>query len=104
MKRPDSEVLDVSRWPSIDINALEDKARQGDQKRVMAIEDYAIGVPIGEVGEKTKLDRRILYRMIERALQAHPDGRPWGFRALVPGSHANAYQRRKASTSARSRA
>ena len=48
----------------------------------MAIEDYAIGVPIGEVEEKTKLDRRILYRMIERALQAHPDGRPWGFRAV----------------------
>jgi hypothetical protein len=35
--------------------------------------------------------------MIERALQAHPDGRPWGFRALVPGSHTKAYQRYKAS-------
>ena len=97
MKRPASEALDISRWPSVDINALDEKARQVYQQRALAIEYYASGVPIGEVEAKTKLDRRVLYRMIERALQAHPDGRPWGFRALVPGSHTKVYQRLKAS-------
>jgi hypothetical protein len=92
MKRPASEVLDISRWPSIDINALKETARDRYQQRATAIEHYANRVPIGEVQEKTKLDRRVLYRMIERALQAHPDGRPWGFRALVPGSHTKAYR------------
>jgi putative transposase len=101
LKRPDSEVLDISRWPSIDFNALEEKARDRYQRRATAVEHYAIGVPIAEVEKKTKLDRRVLYRMIERALQAHPDGRPWGFRALVPGSHTKIYQRCKASTSRR---
>jgi hypothetical protein len=64
MKRPDSEVLDISRWPSIDINALDEKARDRYQRRATATEHYATGVPIGEVEERTKLDRRVLYRMI----------------------------------------
>jgi putative transposase len=101
MKRPASEALDVSRWPSININALEEKARDRYQQRATAVERYATGVPIGDIEEKTQLDRRVLYRMIERALQPHPDGRPWGFRALVPGSHTKTYQRCKASTSKR---
>jgi putative transposase len=101
MKRPASEILEISRWPSIDFNALEEKARDRYQQRATAIEHYATGAPIEEVEQKTKLDRRVLYRMIERALQAHPDGRPWGFRALVPGSHTKTYQRCKASTGRR---
>jgi hypothetical protein len=101
MKRPASETLDVSSWPSININALEENARDRYQQRATAVELYASGVPIGDIEEKTQLDRRVLYRMIERALQPHPDGRPWGFRALVPGSHTKTYQRCKASTSKR---
>jgi hypothetical protein len=60
MKRPDTEVLDISRWPSIDFNALEEKVRDRYQQRATAIEHYAIGVPIGEVEKRTKLDRRVL--------------------------------------------
>jgi hypothetical protein len=59
MKRPNSEVLDISRWPSIDPNVLEEKARDCYQQRATAIEYYATGVPIGEVEEKTQLDRRV---------------------------------------------
>jgi hypothetical protein len=97
MKRPDSEALDLSRWPSVDVNALDEKARQGYQQRAMAVEHYSSGMPIDEVEKKTNVDRRVLYRVIERAVRAHPDGRPWGFRALIPGSHTKAYERHKAS-------
>ncbi len=100
MKRPTPELLDISRWPSVDVNALEDKARLRYQKRVAAVEHYAAGAPLGWIESQTEIHRRVLYRMIERALQAHPDGRPWGFRALIPGSHTKAYERRKASKSA----
>jgi len=47
------------------------------------------------IREKTKIDRRVLYRMIERALRIQPDGRVWGFRALIPGLHTKAYERCK---------
>ena len=100
MKRPTPELLDISRWPSVDVNALEEKARIRYQQRAAAVEHYAAGARLGEVESKTEIHRRVLYRMIERALQAHPDGRPWGFRALVPGSHTKAYERRKTSKSA----
>ena len=99
MKRPDSDTLDLSRWASVDVNALDEKARRGYQQRAMAVELYATGISIDDVEKKTNVDRRVLYRVIERAVRAHPDGRPWGFRALIPGSHTKAYERRKASNS-----
>jgi putative transposase len=46
------------------------------------------------IQEKTKIDRRVLYRTLDRALRTHPDGRVWGFRALIPGLHTKAYERR----------
>jgi putative transposase len=100
VKRPTPELLDISCWPSVDVNALEEEARLRYQQRAAAVEHYAAGAPLGEIESQTEIHRRVLYRMIERALQAHPDGRPWGFRALVPGSHTKAYERRKASKSA----
>ena len=100
MKRPTPDALNTSLWPSVDINALDETAKRRYQQRVTAFELYAAGSPIGDVEEKSNLNRRILYRMIERAVQAHPDGRPWGFRALVPGAHTKAYERRKASLGA----
>ena len=101
MKRPDAEVLDVSRWAGIDIQALGEQARRRYHQRVAAIDHYVLGLPISEVESKTKLDRRTLYRTIERALLAHPDGRPWGFRALIPGAHTKPYQRRQQSAALR---
>jgi putative transposase len=99
VKRPTPELLDISRWPSVDVNALEEKARLRYQQRAAAVEHYAAGAPLGVVESKTEIHRRVLYRMIERALQAHRDGRPRGFRALVPGSQTKAYERSKASKS-----
>src|SRR5450631_3798353 len=32
--------------------------------------------------------------MLARALRTHPDGGVWGFRALIPGLHTTAYERR----------
>jgi hypothetical protein len=100
VKRPTPELLAISRWPTVDVNALEDKARLRYQQRVAAVEHYAAGAPLGGIESQTEIHRRVLYRMIERALQGHPDGRPWGFRALIPGSHTKPYERRKASKSA----
>lgn len=61
--------------------------RQRYRLRVTAIEHYRRGVPLEGIREKTAIDRRVLYRMVDRALRTHPDAREWGFRALIPGLH-----------------
>jgi putative transposase len=91
VKRPGAEILDTALWPGTDFSVLDTHARQRYQDRTAAIELYSRGLPIGEVEERSGVDRRTLYRMIERALRRHPDGRPWGFRALIPSLRTVAY-------------
>jgi hypothetical protein len=95
MRRPLPEALDLATWPGIDVTALDTEARQRYRQRANAVEHYRRGLPLSAIREKTKVDGRVLYRMIERALRTHPDGRVWGFRALIPGLHTKAYERRK---------
>lgn len=95
MRRPSPEALDLSTWPGVDVTALKTDARRRYRQRAAAIEQYRRGSSLGEIRKRTAIDRRGLYRMIDRALLTHPDGRIWGFRALVPGLHTKAYERRK---------
>ena len=101
MRRPCADALDIARWPSIDVTALAESARRRYQERVSAIENYCRGRTIDEIEDESRVDRRVLYRLIERAVLPHPDGRPWGFRALIPGMHVRAYQRLKTTVGAR---
>jgi putative transposase len=94
VRRPPPEVLDLSTWPGVDTSALDVEARQRYKQRAAAIEHYRSGSALAVIHEKTKIDRRVLYRMLDRALRNHPDGRVWGFRALIPGLHTKTYERR----------
>ena len=95
MKRPPAESLNTALWPSVDAKVLSKESRRRYQQRVSAIQDYVRGQPLDDIEHKTQLGRRTLYRLIERALKAHPDGRPWGFRALIPGIQIKSYERQK---------
>jgi putative transposase len=101
VRRPCADTLDIGRWPGIDVTALAENARRRYQERATAVEQYCRGRPIDEIEDESRVDRRVLYRLIERAVQPHPDGRPWGFRALIPGMHVRAYQRFKTTVGAR---
>jgi hypothetical protein len=94
MRRPSQEALDLTRWPGVDPQALAPDVRRRYRQRARAVELYAKGRSIEHIQATTGLDRRTLYRAIERALKAHPDGRPWGFRALIPALRVKAYARR----------
>jgi putative transposase len=94
VKRPPPQALELATWPGIDTSALDAKARQRYRQRAAAIEHYRSGSALTMIQEKTKIDRRVLYRILDRALRTHPDGRVWGFRALIPGLHTKAYERR----------
>lgn len=101
MKRPPPESLNTTLWPSVDAKAFATETRRRYQQRVSAIQDYVRGRSLDAIEDKTQLGRRTLYRMIERALKAHPDGRPWGFRALIPGIQIKSYERHKPTKGAR---
>jgi hypothetical protein len=79
MRRPSVEALDLATWPGVDMTALKTEARQRYRQRATAIEHYRRGLSLSDIREKTKIDRRVLYRMIDRALRTHPDGRVWAF-------------------------
>lgn len=53
------------------------------------------GWPLENIEAWTHLNPRTRFRMFERALAVHPDGRPWGFRVLIPALHTKAYERSK---------
>ena len=95
MRRPPPEALQLDRWPSVDPSALNADSRRRYRQRVKAVELYVRGLPISEIERRAGIDRRTLYRSLERALSAHADGRPWGFRALIPQSRTKAYERGK---------
>lgn len=97
MKRPAPEALQLENWPSVDSAALKPEVRRRYRQRAAAVEQFARGLRIEEIERRSGLDRRSLYRSVERAVSAHPDGRMWGFRALIPAIRIKAYVRTKRS-------
>ena len=91
--RTDITAADLATWPEFNPTVLEAKERAIFAMRRTAIELCAGGVTINEIETQTHLDRRQLYRLIERCTQTHPDGRPFGFRALVRYTHVAGYDR-----------
>ena len=61
--------------------------------RRLAVELYTQGVAIAQIEKRSGVDRRQLYRLLERCGQMHDDGRVFGFRALVPYSRVGRYTR-----------
>ncbi|MEX3973795.1 helix-turn-helix domain-containing protein [Paraburkholderia caribensis] len=82
-RRPDFQTIDVSAWPTVAITDFDEAARRDFEMRRQAVMRFAAGESVRAIELATGVNRRQLYRWIERALAPHPDGRPFGFRALV---------------------
>lgn len=74
-RKPEFQTLDPSTWPTIAWTEFDTAERESIQARMTAIEQYARGAAIKEIEQSTGVNRRQLYRLLERALAAHPDGR-----------------------------
>ena len=85
--------LDVSSWPAFDVAALPAKQQQIFRARRQAIELYAAGEPLREIEARTGVDRSQIYRRLDHCLTPHEDGRPYGWRALVPYARVTEYAR-----------
>lgn len=92
-RKPEFQTLDPSTWPTVAWTDFDTTARESICTRTTAIEQYARGVAIKEIEQTTGVDRRQIYRLLERALAMHPDGRIYGFRALIAHTRVAEYVR-----------
>ena len=93
MKRCRTRELDLSAWPAFDPAALPTTQRLAFNARRQAVELYVGGLPLGEIETVTGVERSQLYRVLDHGSQPHEDGRPFGWRALVPYARVAEYRR-----------
>jgi transposase InsO family protein len=82
-RKPEFQAIDVATWPAVAYTEFDHEARRAFEARMQALVRYARGESLKHIEQSTGVNRRQLYRWLERALSPHPDGRPFGFRALV---------------------
>lgn len=89
--------VNISTWPTLDEGALEGEIRARYFSRKHAISLYLSGATDKTIREQTSLGAKQAYRLIrERCLETHSDGRPYGWRALIPYARMKPYTRRRA--------
>lgn len=93
--RGDPRSLRLAEWPSLDDRALVEDVRASYLRRRQAVEAYARGDALERIEQASGVHRSTFLRLVRRALQAHPDGRLWGYRALVPHVRVQSYERSK---------
>jgi hypothetical protein len=82
-RKPELQAIDVNTWPTVAYTELDESGRRTFEARQQAVLRYIAGEPIRAVEASTRFNRRQLYRWLERAQTTHPDGRRFGFRALI---------------------
>lgn len=90
-----SEIGDIGQWPGADDSVLGERARALFARRVRAMTLFLDGgIPLQEIGRETGVRINDLYRLFERCIAPHEDGRIYGCRALLPYLHTRPYERR----------
>lgn len=92
-KRSEQLALRLADWPQVDARALPTAKAEVFRARAAAVGAYALAHPLARIEAETGVHRVTLMRLVARALRAHPDGRLWGYRALVPQTHVRPYER-----------
>ena len=62
-------------------------------RRKRAIELFCAGASLATIERDCGVNRATLYRMLDRCGEPHDDGRPWGWRAVVPYARTRAHRR-----------
>jgi hypothetical protein len=92
-RKPELQAIDLATWPGIAWTDLDSEARKVIRQRMHALELFVQGEPVDAIEKSTGVNRRQLYRWLERCLSLHPDGCVFGFRALQPYSRVVPYAR-----------
>jgi hypothetical protein len=88
-------LADLRNWPAVDKQGLAGPMAVSYERRVEAIRLFVEEqeVSLAEIGRRTGVHREQLYRLINRCLTQHPDGRIYGFRGAIPHKHIKEYER-----------
>jgi len=82
-----THVHDISSWEEVDTSALNAKEKKRFNKFYDVIRNYFTSEDsIDEIALKHHISVETLERLAQQCLMQHEDGRPWGFRALLPGA------------------
>ena len=92
-RKPELQAIDLATWPGLAWTDLDTEARKVIRQRMQALELFAQGEPVQAIENSTGVNRRQLYRGLERGLSLHPDGCIFGFHALQPHSRVAPYAR-----------
>lgn len=89
------DLKDLSTWPSVDFTHLPLNERELYQQRQQAVSLFVENpaMPVAAIAQESGVDRRQIYRLVDRCLSRHDDGRIFGFRALLAFKRVKAYQR-----------
>lgn len=78
------EVRNTSLWVSVNISLLTNSNLIRFVNLKTAICAYLNGEKVAEICSTHQITRQRLVTIIKRCLNDHPDGRLWGWRALIP--------------------
>ncbi|WP_454694668.1 hypothetical protein [Achromobacter aegrifaciens] len=88
--------IDLALWPTPEVGGLDDGARQHYLAKRAAVALYLSGVAPKQIKDETGFGARYAYKLIrERCLQLHPDGKIYGWRALISNLTIKKYTRNK---------
>jgi hypothetical protein len=87
-------LLDIQHWPGVDEGAIENPDKLSQYKaRRLAVELLINEVPRAQILSNAGVSGKSAVRWLKRAMKIHPDGRIFGFRALIPWTHLMPYRR-----------
>lgn len=89
--------LDYSRWPGVAEHLLPEETRRRYLLLRKAVEEACDGYKSSAIVGRYEISRSNLSYLINRCTARHPDGRLWGYRALVKNCRQVEYVRKKAS-------
>jgi hypothetical protein len=82
-------------WPSADPTHLPDDEQDAFHRLSQAVAELfgQPDIPVAHILAKHSVGKSALYRAARRCLRLHPDGRIYGFRAVLPFQHVKDYER-----------
>lgn len=85
-------------WPLVDKSTFSEDVNAAIVlaqfiRREASVIAYLNGEPLQVIEEKYGYSRQFVYRLVHKCIATHPDGKIWGFRALVPYVHQKRYDR-----------
>ena len=92
-RRRDGAAMQPATWPEFDSGALDPDRRATFKSRRRAIEMFVANASLASIETQTGVNRRQIYRVLDACIAMHSDGRPFGWRALVPHTRLADYRR-----------